>query len=287
MKIFTRKRSRLHPRLGGPKAGRGRGYAMPFLAILILAGVILAALFLRESASGLLWRAAAPLYAVGGRVGHGAQSLLSPFITKHTLQFQNIELRAELAAATAAAADRELLKRENERLKAALGRGDLERTKTLAFVLARPPQLPYDTLMLDIGSDNGVTEHTIVGSGAAAIGVIDQVSASHARVALFSSPGMQTSGLLRGEIPVLLIGRGGGGFTVHVVRGSGISPGDQVSLAGAPGAVAAIVASVQSTTGEAFDTLNLTLPANVFLLPHVEVWSVRLPQTFSSTTAYR
>jgi cell shape-determining protein MreC len=65
----------------------------------------------------------------------------------------------------------------------------------MAGVLARPPESPYDTLVLSSGLDDGIAlGMRVFGPGGVPIGTISQVTADFSRVTLFSSPGVVTGG---------------------------------------------------------------------------------------------
>lgn len=268
MKIFKRKHSRLHPKLG-VRRGRGSGFAwLLALVAILLVGAALAA---RPALGGLFWTAAAPLRAVGDATARGAQYLFSPFSSVVALKDELAVLRVERTQLMAEVADRNLLAAENAALKAALG-GDSSKHKIRAQVLARPPQLPYDTLLIDAGSARNITAGDIVGSGAVALGVIADAAASVSRVRLFSAPGVSTEALLHGTIPVALTGIGGGSFTARVPQSTNAKPGDAVRLAD----FEHIVATVERThleTGDTFLTVFLAAPVDYFELPVIEIWS--------------
>ncbi len=221
--------------------------------------LIVMVLLWRSGLSGLLWRAMGPLMAA-------RESLSSSQVT---------DLEAELASSTAALADRDLLYQENLNLKQILGRSGGKQI-ILAGVLMRPPATPYDTLMLDAGSEQGVAVGDLVlGGGESAIGTIAQVYPTTARAELFSSPGQNLTALLTSgdgaATPIDIVGQGSGSMTATVPAGTGALVGETIVFPGVNGNLAAKVSAVTAKEGDSFETIYLKLPTNPFALRFVEI----------------
>src|SRR5690242_17453579 len=112
---------------------------LPFLLSLVFAAllIVLAVVF-RGPAASLLWRVLGPVVALRDSFGGDPAAL-----------------RAELASTTAALADRDLLAAQNAQLRAELNRAP-SGSEIAASVLMGPPGVPYDTLLVDAGSAQGV-----------------------------------------------------------------------------------------------------------------------------------
>lgn len=230
----------------------------PLGFIALAGGVVLAvgvAALFREPLGGLLWRAAAPVLQLRNTLGASEAE----------------QLRAELAGAQARAADRDMLYAENVDLKRRLGRA-AEGSRVLAGVLQRPPGVPYDTFVLDAGSEQGLAVGQLVSAGGASlIGRVVEVHAQTARVVLFSSPGESHDALLRGEVPVAVAGQGGGSFVAEVPAGTQVLVGDSILFPGIAPGYSGTVSFVERRSGESFVTLYLHLPFDPFALRFVEV----------------
>ena len=124
--------------------------------------------------------------------------------TINTLLAENRELRRQLGATTS--------------------------TRTLATVIGRPPQLPYDAILIDKGSTDAVETGAIVYHGNdRAIGVVIDVYPQSALVALVTSPGIESSVFVLGpNIYTTAEGQGGGILQVNVPQGVPLSMGDLV-----------------------------------------------------------
>ncbi len=181
-------------------------------------------------------------------------------------------LRAQLAEATAALADRDALYREVADLRERLGRTDVPAPRILAAVLMRPPWSAYDTLLVDAGSSHGVALGDLVSAGQSGIiGRVSEVYAAQARVELFSAPGVTYQALLNGTVPVAVEGQGGGSMHADVPAGTIVAVGDTVEFPGLAGGIAAAVSAVDAKMGESFIGIYMTLPANPQELRYVEI----------------
>ena len=251
-----------------------RGAAFPLRRALTWAGVLLLIML------ALVFR---NFFTNALRIGVGAMASHNPFAalaaqlhTKAALVAQNEMLQAQLASTTAALADRNALYEENLQLKSRLGR-DVSVQSILAGVILRPPSVPYDTLTIDAGSDQGVTRGALVtAGGTTVIGTVDEVETSTARVTFFSAPGEKYQALLlessaHGPMPVVVEGHGGGTMTAQVPAHSGVAVGDSVVLSGIVGEYTAKVVAVNAQQGESFETLYMRLPVNLQALQFVEV----------------
>jgi cell shape-determining protein MreC len=180
-------------------------------------------------------------------------------------------LRAELASTTAALADRNALYTENTELKQLLGRSVANHT-VLGAVLERPPGIPYDTLVIDIGKQDNVTPGDLVfAGGTSVVGTVSEVYDTTSRVTLLSAPGETYDALLNGSVPVSLIGQGAGSMSGEVPADVPVNVGDSIVL---PGIFSSFVGSVSHVSEEAessFITLYVQLPVDLFSLQYVEV----------------
>lgn len=236
--------------------------AVRTLAVVVLLCVAFGVVALtRDALASIAWRVLGPITAARNALDTGEVG----------------QLQAQLLAAQARLADRDLLAQENLELKVRLGRSAGVST-VLAGVLLRPPGIPYDTLLIDAGAEEGIREGDLVSAGGTAlVGRVREVYANTARVVLFSAPSEVHAGLLlRGAggevVPIELKGQGGGALAGIAPAGTLAAVGDRVVLPGIAGGLSAIVSAVEDTEGGSFETLHLRLPANPFALRYVEVW---------------
>lgn len=141
----------------------------------------------------------------------------------------------------------QLLTNENNELRSLLGDGGEERI--LAGVIGRPSVMPYDVLVLDRGSSEGIVEGAPVFIGDnAIIGMVTKVFPNSSIVELVTTPGFMVSVYIMGpNIYTNAEGVGGGQLRVGVPQGISLSEGDLVILPGADSGVYGSISVVEST----------------------------------------
>lgn len=227
------------------RAPRGRGPRGVF-AVLGVAAVLLFAWFFRAPLAEFLVQAAAPLL----------RARFSPVLQ------------------TEPPHDRDALYAENLELKRMLGRS-VAFERVLAAVLLRPPAVPYDTLLIDAGSEQNVAVGDWVAAGGVVLGEVSEVYARAARVALYSAPSSEFDAILRrGDktLPITLQGQGGGSLQAQVPAGAGVAVGDEAVVPGLYAGVVANVVGVGAGPSESFNAVYFQLPLAVSSLHFIEVW---------------
>ena len=180
-------------------------------------------------------------------------------------------MRAELASTTAALADRNALYAENTELKQLLGRSASNHS-VLGAVLQKPPGIPYDTLIIDIGKQDNITPGDLVfAGGTSVVGTVSEVYDTTSRVTLLSSPGETYDALLNGSVPVSLAGQGAGSMSGEVPADTPVKVGDSIVLPGIGSTFVGSVSHVSQEVGSSFITLYVQLPVNLFSLHYIEV----------------
>ena len=238
-----------------PNRRRQGSRSVTFIVSLVFILLLVSVLLLRTQVGNLFWQAASPLIALRNSVSQTDASVL----------------RAQLASTTATLADRNALYAQNLELKQLLGRTALSHT-TLAAVLMRPPGIPYDTLMIDIGTNAGVAPGSLVFAGGnSAVGTVSDVYSNMSRVSLFSAPGESYQALLQDGTPISLSGEGAGSMSGEVPAGTSVTTGETVSLPGILSAFICSVSYVHQESGASFITVYVQLPVDLFSLQYVEV----------------
>lgn len=177
------------------------------------------------------------------------------------------------------------LEQENIELKHLLGR-DVEYASTtastsiqvpkdsvLATVLRRPPYSPYDSLMIDIGTAEGVVpSDRVLAPGNVLIGKVTEVYTNTSKVELYSNPG-NTYDILIGKnnITATATARGGGVFEVVLPRDSGVAVGDVVQIPSITTVTFATVTAIVAEPARAFSTVLFSSPVNINQLRWVVV----------------
>jgi cell shape-determining protein MreC len=256
---------------------RHRSRAPRIILTIVLVLLLLGAVSLfRGTFFSIFWRVLTPVTFMRDVVGQVGGEMFSQFSSKAFLIAQNDALRASLASSSVALADRNLLYQENLSLKSRLGR-QINTHSLLSAVVMRPPGVPYDTMVLDVGKADGVAFNDLVfAKGEVLIGKITEVGNSTSRATLFSAPGESYSAILRhvgapGSIAITVIGQGGGSLYAEVPASTPAQIGDSVIVPSINIEFLGGVSAVHQTEGESFKKIYLELPANIFELTYVEV----------------
>lgn len=267
--------------------------------------LLLINLFAPRTNSGFFSAIFSPLWRLEDSI------LSAQIFTSHVaLVAQNATLEQELESLDAASSSIALLEQENGELKTMLGRPPAKNT-ILAVVLKKPPFLNYDSLVIDIGSDNNITNGDLVyaisptpipvpeiipiststaptsiatsnsllrQSNATSsmvsvpIGSISQINTNTSDVTLFSSAGQKYNVEIGPKhIAAVAVGRGGGTFEITLPRESNIQAGDVVILPNIDPLVFATVSTIVSNPALPYATILFQSEVNPFELHWVMV----------------
>lgn len=212
-----------------------------------------------------------------------AEELVAGTLTKTTLSLNSkkslissfLDLQDDFMAMSAVRSQYLALQNENQDLREVLGLvRDFGYAHT-ARVVARPPQISYDTILIDKGSVDGLVEGQSVFAGEnLLIGTIAEVHPHSSLVQLLSSSKVLTEArLISSELTLTLVGRGGGAFSVDVPRDVPIEDND-IFVSTQSGSV--VIAEVVEITGDPQDPSKTVLaksPINMNYLNYVFVKS--------------
>ena len=154
-----------------------------------------------------------------------------------------------------------------------LGRTDKQATLMLAVIIAKPNRSPYDTLVLDVGENDGVhIGANVYADNAVLIGRITDVTSNSSKVKLFSTSGETTTVRLDNtNADVDIMGFGGGDFELSAPRDMAIPDGTQAFIPGLHPELVAIVEKSIADTRDPTQKILLTSPINMQALRYVEI----------------
>jgi cell shape-determining protein MreC len=226
--------------------------------------------------SGLSYVASAifrPVLVVGGNIGEKFSGIGGFFSFRNTLIKENEELRDKLAEKDAQMSNYNTMLDENAKLQEILNRKPENLSLALSAILAKPNTSLYDTLIIDIGGNDGLGVGDIVFAlGDVPVGYVAGVSASSSKVILFSNPGEKTEIVIGGvDVFAQIVGRGGGNFEMVMPRDFILEKGDTVALPGIVPRVVATVETIISDPRDSFQKALLVSPVNIFELKFVQV----------------
>lgn len=217
-----------------------------FRTLLILLAVVVLLFYTRSIVGVVGGIVAAPFYAITSYIQHSSATVPTFIRDRSAILDEKRALEAELAGQQGMEMTLAQVLKENEELRTLLGATREERIA--AGVIARPPYTPYDTLILDQGSDEGVIDHAPVflGSGLA-VGYVRSTTNRSSLVTLFSSPGVETSVYIFGpDIFARAYGIGGGVVRIDIPQGITLTQGDLVILPSLDSGVLGTIDSVEA-----------------------------------------
>ncbi|MEK7144704.1 MAG: rod shape-determining protein MreC, partial [Patescibacteria group bacterium] len=232
------------------------------------------ALVVRLIAPNFFWQTMAPAFRLADTLAATSRTFFAGFGDTAALVARNEQLVRENAALTS----------ENQSLhkKEILTNGFDSAKGILAAVVARPPESPYDTLVLAAGERAGVVlGQEAFGEGEIPLGIVTAVTADFARVTLFSSPGTRTYGWVglsvqagSENIPLIISGSGAGTMQASLSRSANITVGDTVFAPGPGMLPIGSVVRIDSDPSSPGMTLRIMPNLNPFSLVWVQLRDV-------------
>lgn len=171
-----------------------------------------------------------PVVQIENWFAQSSQVLPTLWRDKIVMQQQINQLEQELAVSGKLDLTQRRLLAENERMRALLGAPSA--TRTLAAVIGKPGELPYDLIQIDQGSEAGIEINSPVYIGMdVVIGVVSAVKRDSAFVTLFTTPDFLATVYLSGaNVTAVLEGLGGGVARVKVPQGIPLRVDDLVRI---------------------------------------------------------
>ncbi len=244
-------------------------YGVVFVVLVLIGGL---SYWGKDEFRGFLHSLALPIFSTEQSIVASASTL--SLLSRAALIQENNRLAEALREASARLADRDVLARENAKLKEMFGRTDT-RSLTLAAVLSKPNRSPYDTLLIDVGSSMGITPNQLVlAYENIPIGTIAEVYENTSLVRLFSSPG-QTLLVDIGSTTIqgTAVGVGGGNFRIALPKDAAVAEGDNVSLPGISPNVIGTIHTIVRSEADTFAQILFNSPVNIYQLTRVFVQS--------------
>jgi len=256
-----------------------------------IAGVCFAlvCVFLFKSFGGsFIASATTPLFYFQKWVSESSGTIPSYIRDRNTLVAELESLRRKNDEFAGADDYRKVLESENERLRKLLRDGEVS-PRIVAGVIARPPHLPYDGLLIDKGSSDGIKEGGVVYlSYDNVVGVVQKVFTDSAFVVLFSTPGIETTVYILGpNIYTTAIGEGDGSVRVSVPQGVPLTEGDVVLLPSLRRGILGKIGSVESGEAEPEQYGYITMSPSLQSAHTVAVGTeVQTPVSFEEATQF-
>ncbi|MBI5078048.1 MAG: hypothetical protein HZB11_01605 [Candidatus Yonathbacteria bacterium] len=242
-----------------------------FVVLIVVSALALFYAPVRNALTQAVYTVAPGVWGIGKASSSAWNSFITNFLVKDALVAENDLLRSDVSRMQAQVLDRNLLGEKVNKLEEALGRAQ-EDNRVVAYVLAGPGLSPYDTLIVDAGTDNGVAlGNTVVYAGSGVIGEVVEVTLATSKIKLYSSPGVEHLVGIGGQsIPSRAFGKGMGNFEAKVPEGSAVAPGDAV-VSLKSGLLLGIVSSIEGESSLPFVRIFFRVPFNITEIRSVEI----------------
>lgn len=181
-----------------------------------------------------------------------------------SLAEENAKLATEVEVLRSAVFDYELLKSENQKLYEEIKLKPASRLMA-AKIIARPPQLPLDSILLDRGLEDGVVVGDwVLASDRIVIGKVLKTAEGRSVAALNSFADTVSYGHIeRTNEWIEVVGDGGGSLTAKVPIDFDVKTGDRILIEGQHPYLLAVVSLIKENTASGFKEILLSLPINL------------------------
>ena len=193
-------------------------------------------------------------------------------LTRKMLIHKVSTLETKITSYDAQVSELALLRDENNKLKAELGRDEADKG-ALAHVLTLQNRSFYDTFVIDAGTAEGIMEgQTVYAFDSVALGTIARADDHSSIVSLYSAPGRETAGTAQGtDVAVTLTGRGNGEYEVRMPRDVHFDIGSMIAYQSMQTSVIAQIERIVGDPRDPFQRLLAKAPVNLQALKWVIV----------------
>jgi len=245
------------------------------LKIVLILVIVVIFLFILSTNFGknVLFTTGKPLWSFSSSFVSFWKDNIGTFRSKQSLIEENKNLLLQIESTKKNLLFFDLIKKENETLKDLFDRKRQSDNLILASVLVKPNISPYDTLIVDVGKNNGVSVGELVMADASVfIGKVVEVYDYSSKIILYSSPGEKTNVLI-GPANILkeAEGVGDGNFRIEVPKEIGVKVGDSIIMPSISTNIFGVVEKVESKETDSFQTVLFKSPINIQELKFVEI----------------
>jgi len=226
-----------------------------------------------SSVSGVIFKIGQPFWTLSNNFKNSFSNSFSILNSKSGLIKNNNDLKNEVKRLTSDKTLIDLLKKENEDLKYLLGRKSINSKTVLATILVKPTLSPYDTFIVDVGEDQGISVgDRVVADANVFMGFVSEVYKNTSKIILYSSPNEKVIVLIGdNNIEKEALGVGGGNFRIETPREIDIKEGDKITIPSISPNIFGIVEKVEYKDADSFQTVLFKNPINIQELKWVEI----------------
>lgn len=222
---------------------------------------------------GALNKIALPFWKFDNYITQKFSDFFPIISSKKSLILENRRLAEELNKIGSDLSIQKIIQKENEDLKALLGREERKDNLILVAVLVKPSISPFDVIIIDAGKDKGIKAgDRVLYEGSAVIGEVEESYDKSSKVKMYSSPGEKFLALV-GEkaVQAEAEGLGGGNFSAKLPRDIEVKEGDAAVVPSISTSVFGFVQKIELNPTDSFQKIIFKIPANLSELKWVLV----------------
>ncbi|MFC1756995.1 rod shape-determining protein MreC [Patescibacteria group bacterium] len=222
--------------------------------------------FLKQTALFLIQ----PVVHFEDRITNIIAGIMISFSEKEDLDEENNFLKEKIKALELKNIIADNILKENDELKETLSRNRGANDFILASILSRPGYGIYNSLIIDIGSDDGIEKGTLVTAfGDVLLGHISEMTPSFSMVKLVSHPDEETNVFVGHSVSAIALGLGSENLSVALPHDIDINIGDKITTLGVGQLFLGIVEEIIMEPADPFQEIIFRLPVNIQELRHV------------------
>jgi len=212
-----------------------------------------------------------PFLRLSGAV---SESFSDSLRDKKSLLAENKKLQADNERLGVLAQQTSELLAENDQLRG-IKSDSLLKKPVFAKVIVKPDHLPYDEIIIDVGSAGDPLlkpGQLVFADNTVVLGQVESVSSHFSKVKLYSEGGVSLPVNVGTEAnPSVALGLGSGNFSLTLPRGVAIKTGDAVKTSIVGNFVLGYVAKIDKNPNDPFQKIQFRSPYNIFTLQWVFV----------------
>ncbi len=251
---------------------RKRERSILFILIILISIFVLLYNPVRGAISKVVYGVAPGVWKSGFVISDKVASFFSGFRSNVNISNENKLLREQVIRIEKQIHEQNFLREEVLGLSQALGRPLVDK-RVKANVIVGQGRSPYDTLIIDAGTEHGIRAgDSVVYASVGLIGTIVEAYPSSSKAKLFSSPGDEVPVFIGAQsVPTKAKGRGMGNFEAQVPQGSKINIGEEVRSMPQGNLFLGIVGAVEENPAEPFVRVLFRTSFNITEIESVEV----------------
>jgi cell shape-determining protein MreC len=250
------------------------------LTILVVLLLSIGGSFARDWFAGPLLFVAQPFWQAGDNLGQTLSTQISSLgQSRPTLLIENKNLRDENNKLKIMLLAKNEVEADNLKLRVILGRGQDKIKPLVTRVIFLPNFIPYNSLLLDIGKNNGTRAlkigDLVVADGVVLIGRVAEVDATFSKARLISAETNLPVVIGSKNIPAVATGSGVGNFTITLPKDTPVTLGDRVMAPLLNNYLIGSVGHIEKVASRPTQTIFVKTPVNLFQLKWLEIYDAK------------